>query len=37
VRILSRNGIEDWPEMSKEQVAERLAENIAERLLEAER
>jgi len=37
VRILSRNGIEDWPEMSKEQVAERLAEKIAERLLEAER
>ncbi|PQZ31360.1 bifunctional phosphopantothenoylcysteine decarboxylase/phosphopantothenate--cysteine ligase CoaBC [Ochrobactrum vermis] len=35
VRILSRSGIEEWPEMSKEQVAERLAAKIAERLLEA--
>ncbi|KAB2685631.1 bifunctional phosphopantothenoylcysteine decarboxylase/phosphopantothenate--cysteine ligase CoaBC [Brucella pseudintermedia] len=34
VRILSRSGIEEWPEMSKEQVAERLAAKIAERLLE---
>ncbi|MBB5703089.1 phosphopantothenoylcysteine decarboxylase/phosphopantothenate--cysteine ligase [Ochrobactrum daejeonense] len=34
VRILSRSGIEDWPEMSKEQVAEKLAEKIAARLLD---
>ena len=35
VRILSRTGIEEWSEMSKEEVAEKLAEKIAERLLEA--
>ncbi len=35
VRILSRSGIEEWPEMSKEQVAERLAAKIAEWLIEA--
>ncbi|MHC5233262.1 bifunctional phosphopantothenoylcysteine decarboxylase/phosphopantothenate--cysteine ligase CoaBC [Brucella sp. LJL56] len=29
VRILSHSGIEEWPEMSKEQVAEKLAEKIA--------
>lgn len=34
VRILSRTGIEEWPEMSKEQVAEKLAEKIAGALLE---
>lgn len=34
VRILSRSGIEEWPEMSKEQVAEKLAEKIAAALLE---
>lgn len=34
VRILSRTGIEEWPEMSKEQVAEKLAEKIASALLE---
>ncbi|MFD1198449.1 bifunctional phosphopantothenoylcysteine decarboxylase/phosphopantothenate--cysteine ligase CoaBC [Brucella gallinifaecis] len=33
VRILSRNGIEEWPEMSKEQVADKLAEKIAASLL----
>ncbi|MFC4624345.1 bifunctional phosphopantothenoylcysteine decarboxylase/phosphopantothenate--cysteine ligase CoaBC [Daeguia caeni] len=33
VRILSRDGIEEWPQMSKDQVAERLAEKIAARLL----
>lgn len=33
VRILSRSGIEEWPEMSKSQVAEKLAEKIAETLL----
>ncbi|MND52780.1 Coenzyme A biosynthesis bifunctional protein CoaBC [compost metagenome] len=34
VRVLSRVGIEEWPEMSKEQVAEKLAEKIAAALLE---
>lgn len=34
VRILSRTGIEEWSEMSKEQVAEKLAEKIAAALLE---
>ena len=34
VRILSRSGIEEWPEMSKQQVAEKLAEKIAGKLLE---
>lgn len=34
VRILSRSGIEEWPEMSKEQVAEKLAEKIAATLLD---
>lgn len=34
VHILSRSGIEEWPEMTKEQVAEKLAEKIAARLLE---
>ncbi len=34
VRILSHFGIEEWPEMSKEEVAERLAEKIAKQLLE---
>ena len=34
VRILSRSGIEEWPEMRKEQVAEKLAEKIAAALLE---
>ncbi|CAB4327897.1 bifunctional phosphopantothenoylcysteine decarboxylase/phosphopantothenate synthase [Brucella sp. 191011898] len=33
VRILSHSGIEEWPEMSKEDVAERLAEKIAASLL----
>lgn len=33
VRILSHAGIEEWPEMSKEQVAEKLAEKIAVTLL----
>ncbi|MDT6939292.1 bifunctional phosphopantothenoylcysteine decarboxylase/phosphopantothenate--cysteine ligase CoaBC [Brucella pseudogrignonensis] len=33
VRILSHSGIEEWPEMSKEQVAEKLAEKIASVLL----
>lgn len=34
VRILSRAGIEEWPEMSKEQVAEKLAKKIAAALLD---
>ncbi len=33
VRILSRAGVEEWPEMSKDQVAEKLAEKIAAALL----
>ncbi len=32
VRIVSRSGVEAWPEMTKEEVAERLAALIAERL-----
>ena len=36
VRILSRSGIEEWPEMSKGEVAEKLAAKIAERLLDAQ-
>ncbi|MDF2369641.1 MAG: bifunctional phosphopantothenoylcysteine decarboxylase/phosphopantothenate--cysteine ligase CoaBC [Rhizobiaceae bacterium] len=31
VRIVSRSGVEDWPEMDKTSVAARLAEKIAER------
>jgi len=34
VRIVSRNGVEDWPDMSKDDVAARLAECIADRLTE---
>ena len=32
VRILSRTGIEDWPQMSKDEVAQRLAQKIADAL-----
>ncbi|WP_210235647.1 MULTISPECIES: bifunctional phosphopantothenoylcysteine decarboxylase/phosphopantothenate--cysteine ligase CoaBC [unclassified Mesorhizobium] len=32
VRIVSRTGVEEWPEMGKEEVAARLAALIAERL-----
>lgn len=32
VRIVSKKGIDDWPSMSKEDVAQRLAETIVERL-----
>ena len=32
VRIVTADGVEDWPEMSKDEVAERLASLIAERL-----
>ncbi|GHD15904.1 bifunctional phosphopantothenoylcysteine decarboxylase/phosphopantothenate--cysteine ligase CoaBC [Tianweitania populi] len=32
VKIVSRSGVEEWPEMDKAQVAERLAELIARRL-----
>jgi phosphopantothenoylcysteine decarboxylase/phosphopantothenate--cysteine ligase len=32
VRIVSRAGVEEWPEMSKEEVAKRLAVLIAEKL-----
>ena len=34
VKILSRGGIEDWPDLSKEEVADRLARLIVERLAE---
>ena len=32
VKIVSKNGVEDWPEMTKDEVAERLALLVAERL-----
>lgn len=32
VRIVSREGVEDWPDMDKDEVARRLAERIAERV-----
>ncbi|KXF79521.1 bifunctional phosphopantothenoylcysteine decarboxylase/phosphopantothenate synthase [Paramesorhizobium deserti] len=32
VRIVSKSGVEEWPEMTKEEVAARLAEKIAEAL-----
>jgi phosphopantothenoylcysteine decarboxylase/phosphopantothenate--cysteine ligase len=32
VRIVSRGGVEEWPEMGKDEVAARLAALIAERL-----
>jgi len=32
VKIVSKAGIDEWPEMTKDQVAERLAALIAERL-----
>ena len=32
VRIVSRSGVEEWPEMTKQDVAEKLAELVAERL-----
>ena len=32
VKIVSRAGVEEWPEMGKEDVAARLADLIAERL-----
>ncbi len=32
VHLVSADGVEDWPEMSKTEVARRLAERIAERL-----
>ena len=32
VRIVSKAGVEEWPEMSKDEVAKRLANLIAERL-----
>ena len=36
VRLVTRNGVEDWPEMSKDEVARRLADRIALMLEEAE-
>ena len=32
VRIVSKAGVDEWPEMSKDEVATRLAALIAERL-----
>ena len=32
VRIVSNDGVEDWPELSKAEVAERLAARVAERM-----
>jgi phosphopantothenoylcysteine decarboxylase/phosphopantothenate--cysteine ligase len=32
VRIVSPDGVEDWPELSKDEVAERLAKLVAQRL-----
>ena len=32
VRIVSKAGVEEWPEMTKDEVAKRLAALIAERL-----
>ena len=32
VKIISRQGVEDWPELTKEEVADRLAALVAERL-----
>jgi phosphopantothenoylcysteine decarboxylase/phosphopantothenate--cysteine ligase len=32
VRIVSKAGVEEWPEMGKDDVAERLAALIAKRL-----
>lgn len=36
VRLVTRSGVEDWPEMSKDDVARRLADRIALMLDEAE-
>jgi phosphopantothenoylcysteine decarboxylase/phosphopantothenate--cysteine ligase len=30
VRIVSKNGVEEWPDLTKNEVAERLAARIAE-------
>jgi phosphopantothenoylcysteine decarboxylase/phosphopantothenate--cysteine ligase len=30
VRIVSKDGVEDWPDLSKDETAARLAERIAE-------
>ena len=32
VKIVSKTGVEEWPEMGKDEVAERLVGLIAERL-----
>jgi phosphopantothenoylcysteine decarboxylase/phosphopantothenate--cysteine ligase len=32
VKIVSRSGVEEWPEMDKKEVARRLADLIAARL-----
>ncbi len=33
VKIISRHGVEDWPELTKDEVADRLAALVAERLV----
>ncbi|ALN71157.1 bifunctional phosphopantothenoylcysteine decarboxylase/phosphopantothenate--cysteine ligase CoaBC [Aureimonas sp. AU20] len=37
VKLVSRAGVEEWPELAKEEVAERLAAEISRMLLETER
>ena len=32
VRIVSKDGVEDWPDLSKDETAARLAEMIAENM-----
>ena len=36
VRIVTHTGVEEWPDMSKEEVAERLAQKIATALQQLE-
>lgn len=36
VKLVSRDGVEEWPDMTKEDVADRLAAEIGQRLLELE-
>jgi phosphopantothenoylcysteine decarboxylase/phosphopantothenate--cysteine ligase len=37
VRIVSATGVEEWPELGKQEVAQRLAALVAERLQAARR
>ncbi len=36
VKLVSRAGVEEWPDLPKEDVADRLAAEIGRRLLELE-